>query len=142
MRCGLALSGEIGGQDNLLHFSLVGRYGQPGCVFGNHPVKQLLQPDIVRANAIKRTELAHQHEVKAFVRQRALKRCLIGWGFNHAQFAAVALGIGAGAAYIELSQRIAQIAMPDAAHGMLQCFSDLQRSTFVMLQQMKRHAGG
>ena len=60
MGSGLPLSGEIGGQDHLLHQAIV------------HPLNQLLHADVMRSNAFNRTEFAHQYKVKPLIGQGSL----------------------------------------------------------------------
>ena len=141
MRRRLAFSGEIGCQNDFLHFPQRGCDGLAMFVFGHYPVKQLLQADVIRAYSIERAEFAHQHKIHAPKGQRTFQRRLIGRGFHHAQLAAIALRTGAGHADFLLRQGVAQGAVPDAAHGMLKRLSHLQSARPVMLHQMKSHAG-
>ena len=142
VRSRLALSREIGCQDDLLYFALRVGQGLAGAAFWHDAVKEFLQADLVGANAVERTELAHQHEVETAIGQRSFKRGLIGGGLDHAQHAAVTLRIGAGHAEVAFSQGIAELAVAHAADGEFKRARDLQRAGRVVLQQVKGHPCG
>ena len=139
---GLALGREVGGQDHLLHLAILSGRQLAGTVARADPVKQLLQTNVMRANAVQRAELAHEHKIQAFVGQGALHGGLVGRGFDHTQLAAVALRVLAGGAHLLLGERVAQAAMAHMVDRMLQGVGDLQGAWLVVLQQMKGHARG
>ena len=96
---GLALGGEVGGQNHLLHLTVAGA------------LKQFFQPNVLGANAIERAELAHQDKVQPFVGAGTLNGGLVGRGFNHAQLAHVAPRIQASGAHLILREGVAAIAV-------------------------------
>src|SRR6476469_7174207 len=109
----LSFSGEVGGQNHLLHLTRIGRQDIPGIVFRRHAIEKLLQTDVLGTDTVKRAELAHQNKIKPTVSRGTLHRILVGWGFDDTNLASVPLGTGASAADLQFGQGIAQRAMPD-----------------------------
>ena len=130
MRGGFSFSCEVGGQNDLLHEPI------------GHPVKQYLQAYVVGANAVKGTELAHEHKVQTLVGTRSFHGRLVCWRLHHTQFGCIAFGIQTCGANVDLRQCVAQLAMTHVFGSFLQSTRQRLRPRTVMLQQVKRHARG
>jgi len=127
MRRGLAFSGEVGSQNDLLYRAV------------QRPVKQLAQANVTRTHTVKRADLAHQHKIQPSERTGTLQRRLICRGFHHAQFAGVAPWVLADVAQRVFSERVAALAV----HNLLRCVTERRGQAHgrraVVLQQMKSH---
>ena len=137
----LAFGREIGRQDHLLHHGPLNRARLLlRALPRRHPLKQTLQPDLLRADAVERAELAHQHEIQSAVSLGALHRRLIGRRLDHAQLAAIALSVLAGCTDRLLAQGIAKLAVTNTLDRLLQGLRQLQGASSVVLQHVKGHA--
>ena len=124
---GLALGGEVGSQNNLLHDAVA------------RPRKQFLQAQVMGANAVQRTELAHEHKVQAPVGAGALQRRLVGRRLHHAELGVVTPGVQAGGANAVLGERVAALAVVDVFGRLYERARQCLGTRSVALQEVKRH---
>ncbi len=96
---GLALVGEIGGEDDFLHHAVAGTR------------EQALEMQFLRPDAVERREVAHQHVVHALEGVGLLHHVEVGRHLDDAQQGGVAPGRGTALADLVLAEGVAAAAV-------------------------------
>ncbi len=128
---GIPLYGGVGGEDQLLD------------VFILQPPLQDLQAQLLRAYAVQRRQVPHQHEVAAGELAGLLDGGHVRRALHHAEQAVLlALGIGADLAAIILGKGAAMAAVTDLGQRPTEQLGQPQAAAALALEQGECHALG
>jgi len=106
MGCGLALDGEVGGQNKLVYLVLL------------QTLNQLIYTQLFRAYAINRLEMAQQHKVFTLEAARLLYGVEVGRIFNHTDLCGTAAAIATDIAEVVFGQGAAATATAYMLNGL------------------------
>ncbi len=128
---GIPFDGGIGGEDQLADVLIL------------QPALENIEPQLLRADAVERRQMAHQHEVATRELAGLLDGGHVRRALHHTEQAILfPLGIGADIAAVVLGKGAAVAAMTDLGQGAREQLGQPQTAAALTLEQGKGHPLG